>query len=274
MRSSSAKAASIARRATRSEAWRAVIVTRAPSAEDLRLAERSPGVGPDGPAGSDGSAEVVGIRPSAPAAPRALRRKRRRSIGCDVTHPPPGRTGRDWGSARPPAKGEGPRPRFLQTKYQRLNSPSATRGCEPPHDFAPRPSAMMIPQAGPALAALIFICISPAADAGDAAGRVTTVAVPSLGRPVAARADAGGTIHLLCDSPDGPRYARSTDGGATFSAAIPVVTRDVRPSGLEYSAWDMAVGKGGRVHVAMATNAWKPKLPEEEWGFSYPGFPR
>ena len=39
--------------------------------------------------------------------------------------------------------------------------------------------------------------------------------------------------------------------------------------GLEYSAWDMAVGKGGRVHVAMGTNAWKLKLPQEEWGFFY-----
>ena len=31
----------------------------------------------------------------------------------------------------------------------------------------------------------------------------------------------------------------------------------------------MAVGKGGRVHVAMGTNAWKLKLPQEEWGFFY-----
>jgi hypothetical protein len=31
----------------------------------------------------------------------------------------------------------------------------------------------------------------------------------------------------------------------------------------------MAVGKGGRVHVALGTNAWKLKLPEEEWGFFY-----
>src|SRR5262245_44853309 len=112
MRSSSAKAASIARRATRSVAWSAVIVTRAPSAEDVRLAEPSAGGGADGPAGSDGSAEVVGIRPSAPAAPRALRRERRRSIGCDVTDPLLGRTGR-VGPRPTPAKGEGPRPRFL-----------------------------------------------------------------------------------------------------------------------------------------------------------------
>ena len=31
----------------------------------------------------------------------------------------------------------------------------------------------------------------------------------------------------------------------------------------------MAVGKGGRVHVAMGTNAWKLKLPQEEWGYFY-----
>jgi hypothetical protein len=31
----------------------------------------------------------------------------------------------------------------------------------------------------------------------------------------------------------------------------------------------MAVGKGGRVHVAMGTNAWKLKLPVEEWALFY-----
>jgi hypothetical protein len=123
-------------------------------------------------------------------------------------------------------------------------------------------------RSAPALLAALMFC-PPATLADDVPGRVTTIAVPSLGRPVVARADAGGAIHLLCDSPDGPRYARSTDGGASFSAAIPVVTGEVRPSGLEYSAWDMAVGEGGRVHVAMATNAWKLKLPQEEWGFFY-----
>lgn len=127
---------------------------------------------------------------------------------------------------------------------------------------------MTIQQAGPALALLAAISLCPRIALGsDAATRVATVSVPAVGRPVVARTDSSGTIHLLGDSPDGPKYARSTDGGATFSAAIPVVTGDVRPSGLEYSAWDLAVGKGGRVHVAMATNAWKLKLPQEEWGF-------
>ena len=31
----------------------------------------------------------------------------------------------------------------------------------------------------------------------------------------------------------------------------------------------MAVGKGNRIHVAIGTNAWKLKLPKEEWGFHY-----
>src|SRR5262245_37743250 len=107
------------------------------------------------------------------------------------------------------------------------------------------------------------------ADADDQAGLVTTVPVPGGGRPVVARTDRAGTIHLPLDSASRPKYAFSTDGGATSSAAIPVVNSDAQTAGLEYSAWDMAVGKGGRVHVAMSTNAWKLKLPLEEWGFFY-----
>ena len=76
-----------------------------------------------------------------------------------------------------------------------------------------------------------------------------------------ARTDKEGAIHLLFDSEDGPRYAKSTDNGVTFGPAIAVVGGGPRVPGLEFFAWDMAVGKGGRVHVAMGTNAWKLKLP-------------
>src|SRR3954447_5921271 len=105
--------------------------------------------------------------------------------------------------------------------------------------------------------------------ADDSPGRVTTVAVPGGGKPIVARTDKEGAVHLLFDSGDGPNYAKSTDGGVTFSAVIPVVRGGSQAAGLEYSAWDMAVGKGGRVHVAMGTNAWKLKLPQEEWGYFY-----
>ena len=39
--------------------------------------------------------------------------------------------------------------------------------------------------------------------------------------------------------------------------------------GLKFQGEDLAAGKGGHVHVAMSNNAWKLKLPEEEWGFYY-----
>lgn len=107
------------------------------------------------------------------------------------------------------------------------------------------------------------------ASAADGTSRVTTVSVPSGGQAVTAETDAAGTIHLLYDSADGPQYSRSKDGGRTFSEAIGVVDRDSRQPGLEFHAWDLAVGKGGRVHVAMGTNAWKLKLPKEEWACFY-----
>jgi hypothetical protein len=129
---------------------------------------------------------------------------------------------------------------------------------------------MTIQQAGSALAVLTTMFLrAPAVSADDRAGKVTTVSIPAAGRPVMAKTDSVGTIHLLCDSEDGPKYAKSVDGGVTFSAAIPVVSGGSQTAGLEYSAWDMAVGKGGRVHVAMSTNAWKLKLPQEDWGYFY-----
>jgi hypothetical protein len=104
---------------------------------------------------------------------------------------------------------------------------------------------------------------------GDAVKGVTTVPVPEGGRPVVARADAAETIHLLYNSADGPRYVKSSDNGKTFGTPIPVIDEGSRKPGLVFEGWDMAVGKGNRVHVAMGTNAWKLKLPEKEWGFYY-----
>lgn len=120
------------------------------------------------------------------------------------------------------------------------------------------------------LLAAQFAC-APLAAIGmaRAANNVTTIAVPGGGQPLSAKCDPQGVIHLLYASNDGPSYVRSTDGGKTFSSPIAVVDKAARKPGLEFSAWDMAVGKGGSVHVAMGTNAWKLKLPKEEWAFFY-----
>ena len=76
---------------------------------------------------------------------------------------------------------------------------------------------------------------------------------------------ADGTIHLLLDSDTGPRYASSRDGGKMFSPPIEIVDAAAKKPGLEFAGEDLAVGKDGRVHVAMGNNAWKLKLPQEEW---------
>jgi hypothetical protein len=102
-----------------------------------------------------------------------------------------------------------------------------------------------------------------------AAAKVTTVPVPSGGQPMAAKTDAKGTIHLVFDTSDGPHYVSSRDNGQTLSNPIPLVDQASRKPGLEFGTCDMAVTAEGAVHVAMANNAWKLKLPQEEWGYFY-----
>jgi hypothetical protein len=109
-----------------------------------------------------------------------------------------------------------------------------------------------------------FFFLSPSAKAQD---KVTTIPCPEGGQPAAARTDADGTIHLVYRNGRSPRYTKSTDNGKTFSVAIPIVDRKSRKPGLEFDVWDLGIGMAGQVHVALATNAWKLRLAQEEWGF-------
>lgn len=102
-----------------------------------------------------------------------------------------------------------------------------------------------------------------------AASKVTTVPVPSGSQAMAAKTDAQGTIHLVMDTANGPHYAKSKDNGKTLSRPIPLLDQASRKPGLEFITWDMAVTPEGAVHVVMGNNAWKLKLPQEEWGFFY-----
>ena len=108
-----------------------------------------------------------------------------------------------------------------------------------------------------------------ASQAADTADRVRAIRIPNAGQVVKAQAGADGAIHLLGEGHGGPQYLKSTDGGVTFSTPIPVVDRAAQKPGLKFSVWDLAVGKDGRVHVAIGTNAWQLKLPKDEWGFYY-----
>ena len=100
-------------------------------------------------------------------------------------------------------------------------------------------------------------------------GRVKLVQIPGASSIVKAQIGVDGTIHVLYDGENAPFYTRSTDNGASFSKPISVVETPSKTPGLKFHAWDMAVGKDGRVHVAMGNNGWKLKLPQEEWSLHY-----
>jgi hypothetical protein len=118
--------------------------------------------------------------------------------------------------------------------------------------------------------AVVFTIAVPWQNLRAAPPTVKVLPVPAGGQAVVARVDASGTIHLVFDTSDGPQYASSKDNGKTLSKPIPLVDQASRnPAGLEFAVWDMAVTADGAVHVALSNNAWKLKLPEEEWGYFY-----
>lgn len=98
---------------------------------------------------------------------------------------------------------------------------------------------------------------------------ISTLQLPVEGQPMVARIDAVGTIHVAFDSKSGPQYIRSSDNGKSFDSPVRLVDHASQKPGLEFIVWDMAVTKNGAVHVALGNNAWKLKLPKEEWGFFY-----
>src|SRR5947207_473347 len=119
------------------------------------------------------------------------------------------------------------------------------------------------------LAVGLFFTAIGAGQAREQTSRVSAIRVPGDAKVVRAKLGADGIIHVLLDAEDGPRYLKSTDGGMTFSAPMTIVNAASQKPDLKFQAEDLAIGKDGRVHVAMSNNAWKLKLPEEEWGFYY-----
>src|SRR6266498_4302324 len=115
----------------------------------------------------------------------------------------------------------------------------------------------------------LSVMAAAAGHARERVSRVSMIHVPGGFKVVKAQLGADGTLHLLLDAENGPRYVKSLDAGVTFSAPMTIVDAASRKPGLKFQGEDLAVGKDGRVHVAMSNNAWKLKLPEEEWGFHY-----
>jgi hypothetical protein len=95
---------------------------------------------------------------------------------------------------------------------------------------------------------LMWILVS---HADETTSRVNTIRVPAAGYVMKAQLGTDGTIHLLFQTRNGPQYAKSEDSGLTFSVPMPVVDAATQKAGLEFHGEDLAVGKEGRVFVAM-----------------------
>lgn len=95
---------------------------------------------------------------------------------------------------------------------------------------------------------------------------IQTVAAPADVRPIKALQELNGKVHLVADSNQGPVYLQSSDFGRTFTQPLPLVNSAARQPGLEFNVWDAALAPNGRLYVALGTNAWKLKLPKEQWG--------
>ena len=119
-----------------------------------------------------------------------------------------------------------------------------------------------------ACVSLLFVGAIPS-HAEETTDRVSSIRVPGGSKVFKAQSGTDGTIHLLFDADKGPQYVKSQDGGLTFSAPMAVVDAAAQKPGLKFSAWDFTVAKDGRVHVAMGNNAWKLKLPKDEWSLHY-----
>ena len=133
---------------------------------------------------------------------------------------------------------------------------------------AAKEATRMLARLPQVLGPAVLVELAVAAQADDPA-RVRLVAAPGGGRPIVAETGPQGEVHLVCDADDGPYYVKSVDNGETFTDPIKVVQGAPRIDGLEFQTWDMAIGKNGRVHVVLGTNAWKLKLPQDQWGLHY-----
>lgn len=115
----------------------------------------------------------------------------------------------------------------------------------------------------------LFLVASTCALAASTGGaqHINTIRVPNGGIQPQVVVDSGGTVHLLYFSgePKGGDlfYARSADGGATFSSPIRVNSEPRSAIALgSIRGGQMAIGKKGRVHVAWnGSNEAAPKGP-------------
>jgi hypothetical protein len=96
------------------------------------------------------------------------------------------------------------------------------------------------------------------------------VNTPAKGEVPDAEIDTSGAVHIAYVSGQDAYYVKSLDQGKSFSAPMRINSEPgtVHPANM-FRGPDIAIGKGGRVHVAWYVNAYQRKLPKDQWGVFY-----
>lgn len=80
----------------------------------------------------------------------------------------------------------------------------------------------------------LLLAVAFISHASERPNRVSVIRITAAGQALKAQLRADGTIHLLLDSPDGPRYVKSQDDGRTFSSPIAVLDAASQKPGLTF----------------------------------------
>src|SRR5947207_2855917 len=86
---------------------------------------------------------------------------------------------------------------------------------------------------------LISLISLAAMHASEVTSQVNVIHVPGAAKVVKAKLGADGTIHVLLDTEDGPRYVNSTDEGVAFSSPMVIVDAALQKLGLKFQGEDL-----------------------------------
>jgi hypothetical protein len=116
----------------------------------------------------------------------------------------------------------------------------------------------------------LFVASLLSASAGE---RVQIVRTPNNGAVPDVEVDRNGTVHIAYVAGQDAFYSKSTNSGKTFSESVKINSEpdSVHPPNM-FRGPDLALGKGGRVHVIWYVNAYQRKLPQDQWGVFYSHF--
>jgi hypothetical protein len=102
----------------------------------------------------------------------------------------------------------------------------------------------------------LFVALLLACQVGITANAIRLVQTPNGGEVPDAEVDASGAIHIAFVKGEDAYYAKSDDGGKSFSQRLRInsVPSTVHPANM-FRGPDLALGKNGRVHVIWYVNA-------------------